>query len=71
MSKPKTRTRYECVIEILNNAAGESTSDYGGIGRFWELKLKDFLDIEVAGVRMIAPRETVTSCNLRLWEGRL
>src|SRR6185369_12579676 len=51
-------TRYEQVKQILDRAAGDSTVDYDGQGRFWNLPLPRFLDVEVYGVRMIAPRET-------------
>src|ERR1041384_7560500 len=50
-------TRYEQVKQILDRAAGDSAVDYEGHGRFWHLPLPRFLDVEVYGVRMIAPRE--------------
>jgi len=50
-----TRTRYERVREILDRAAGGSTSDYGGVGRPWRLPLAQLERVEVYGVRMIAP----------------
>ncbi|HWN41701.1 MAG TPA: hypothetical protein VNW71_05735, partial [Thermoanaerobaculia bacterium] len=52
-----TSTRYERVKEILEGAAGGSTADYGGLGRFWELPLDELLEVKVQGVRMIAPAE--------------
>lgn len=57
-------TRSQRVREILNSAAEGSTADYGGIGRFWELPLPQLLDVELHGVRMIAPAEEagVASC---------
>ena len=55
MAESKTLTRYERVQEILNQAAGESSSDYGGVGRFWELPVDQLLEVRVLGVRMIAP----------------
>src|SRR5436305_4831078 len=50
-------TRYEQVKQILDVAAGQSTADYDGQGHFWHLPLPQFLNVEVYGVRMIAPPE--------------
>jgi tyrosinase len=50
-----TPTRWERVREILDAAAGASTSDYGGLGRPWRLDLARLQTVEVYGVRMIAP----------------
>lgn len=47
-------TRYEKVKAILDAAAGDSTADYHGWGRFWNLPYEDFLQVEVYGIRMIA-----------------
>ena len=58
----ETITRYERVQRILDHAAGDSKSDYGGNGRFWKDPLPKFLDAEVYGVRMIAPAEKDESC---------
>lgn len=56
-------TRYEQVKQILDAAAGQSTADYDGQGHFWHLPLSQFLNVEVYGVRMIAPPEpAVHSC---------
>lgn len=52
-----TTTRYDRVIAILDQAAGSSDSDYGGIGRFWHLQRSKFLEVRVHGIRMIAPEE--------------
>ena len=57
MARTTSTTRYERVKEILDKAAGTSTADYGGIGRFWELPLSELLEVKVHGVRMIAPAE--------------
>jgi len=54
-------SRYERVKEILDKASGASTSDYGGVGRFWDGDLQDFMKARVHGVLMIAP-ETASSC---------
>src|SRR5690349_14723842 len=56
-------TRYEQVKQILDRAAGGSTVDYDGLGRFWHLPLPQLLEVEVFGVRMIAPAVApVPSC---------
>jgi len=57
-------TRYELVKQILDRAAAGSTVDYDGLGRFWQLPLEQFLQVELHGVRMIAPAEDgpVHSC---------
>lgn len=47
-------TRYQKVKRLLNEAAGSSTADYQGLGRFWNLPYEQFLQVEVYGVRMIA-----------------
>jgi tyrosinase len=55
MAEPTPPTRFQQVRDIFDRAAGASTADYGGIGRFWELPLARLLEVEVHGVRMIAP----------------
>ena len=56
MSETVQMTRYERVREILDRAAGDSAADYGGRGRFWDvLTLEELLEVELYGVRMIAP----------------
>ncbi|HJQ27139.1 MAG TPA: tyrosinase family protein [Blastocatellia bacterium] len=63
MGNQAQTTRYEQVKQILDSAAGQSTADYDGQGRFWNLPLAQFLNVEVYGVRMIAPPEpAVHSC---------
>ncbi len=53
----------DSVKQILDRAAGESTVDYDGRGRFWHLPLAQLLEVKIHGVRMIAPPETVApSC---------
>lgn len=47
-------TRYQRVRDILSTAAGDSKTDYGGLGRFWESYEKLLLS-ELGGVRMISP----------------
>jgi tyrosinase len=48
-------TRYEKVRQILDRAAAGADADYDGHGQFWHLPLPGFLEVEIAGVRMIAP----------------
>jgi tyrosinase len=55
MADAAVQTRYARVREILTQAAGGSTADYGGLGRFWELPLDQLLDASLHGVRLIAP----------------
>jgi len=63
MPPTATPTRYQRVIEILDRAAGDSESDYGGVGRFWRLPLARFLEVEVHGFRMIAPAPAHSCCG--------
>ncbi|HWA61124.1 MAG TPA: tyrosinase family protein [Caulobacteraceae bacterium] len=49
------QTRLARVRAILDDAAGDSASDYGGAGRFWNEPLESFLAATVFGVAMIAP----------------
>jgi tyrosinase len=63
MADTAKTTRYEQVKQILDRAADESAVDYGGMGRFWRLPLPEFLEVEIYGVRMIAPVEAAApSC---------
>jgi tyrosinase len=55
-------TDYARVREILDAAAGDSESTYGGIGRFWNLDLPTFKDARVYDVRMIAPEPAASCC---------
>src|SRR5689334_4267250 len=57
-----TTTRYDRVIAILDQAAGSSESDYGGIGPFWRLPLSKLVEVRVHGIRMIAPEEKEAAC---------
>lgn len=50
-------TRLERVRQILRDAAGESTSDYDGVGALWALPLEQLLEVEIHGVRLIAPEQ--------------
>lgn len=63
MADTKQRTRYQSVIEILDRAAAGEAADYDGKGLFWQLPLAQLLEVEIYGVRMIAPTEVeVASC---------
>ena len=56
-------TRYEQVKQILDRAAAGGATDYDGQGQFWHLPLSQFLEVEIYGVRMIAPPEAAApSC---------
>ena len=60
---PRPESRYARVKAILASAAGDSTSDYGGLGAFWELPLSEFIDAKVFGIRLIAPAMQASCCN--------
>lgn len=51
-------SRYQKVRQVLDQAAGTSTAEYQGYGRFWNLPLAEFLAVEIYGQRMIAPEGT-------------
>jgi tyrosinase len=52
---PRPENRYARVKAILAAAAGDNTTDYGGLGRFWELPLDDLIEARLFGIRLIAP----------------
>src|SRR5712691_11001690 len=56
-------TRYEQVKQILDRAAAGGATDYDGKGRFWHLPLPQLLQVEIYGVRMIAPPEATASAS--------
>src|ERR1041384_4117291 len=56
-------SRYARVREILDAAAGDSTSSYGGVGRFWTHDLEAFKTACIYGVRMIAAEEEPSCCH--------
>jgi len=60
---PRPESRYARVKAILASAAGDSTSDYGGLGTFWELPLSELIDAKVFGIRLIAPAMQASCCN--------
>lgn len=53
-NKPATKSRYELVKEILNNAQGDTRPSYQGHGSFWNLPLEEFLKVTIYGIPMIA-----------------
>jgi tyrosinase len=56
-------TRYEQVQQILNRAAAGSSADYDGLGHFWNKPLSQLLELELHGIRIIAPAPApVASC---------
>src|SRR5882724_3273504 len=57
------KTRLDRVREILDQAAGASTADYQGYGRFWNLPLPQFEAFVLYGIRMIAPAERGNACD--------
>lgn len=56
-------TRYEQVKQILDRAAAGGVVDYDGKGLFWHLPLSQLLQVEIYGVRMIAPPEAAASSS--------
>jgi len=64
MADTAGRTRYEQIKDILDRAAGDSAADYDGHPKFWHLPLPQLLDLEIYGIRMIAPAEVMgaSSC---------
>jgi tyrosinase len=58
---PEARTTgYDRVREILDAAAGDSTADYEGVGRFWHLPLEELKELRIQGVRLIAAPESAS-----------
>lgn len=55
--QPQPPSRYTRVREILDAAAGTANPNYQGRGRFWNLPLDQFREVEIYGVRMIAPAD--------------
>ena len=57
MSTPAVgaKSRYQQFQNLLREAAGDSASDYGGLGPVWELPLDQLLSATLYGVRLIAP----------------
>jgi tyrosinase len=55
-------SRYARVKAILRAAAANSPSDYGGLGRFWDLPLETLKEAKLHGVRLIAPAAAAPCC---------
>lgn len=56
-------TRYEQVQQILDRAAAGKSADYDGLGDFWNKPLSQLLELELHGIRIIAPAQApVASC---------
>ncbi len=56
-------TRYKQFQQILDRAAAGSSADYDGLGDFWNKPLSQLLELELHGIRLIAPAEApVASC---------
>jgi tyrosinase len=53
---------YARVKEILDEAAGASTADYGGAGRFWDNGARALEEAEIFGIRMVAPAPAGHAC---------
>jgi tyrosinase len=63
-SAPRASTRrYDRVKVILDAAAGDSKSDFGGAGRFWDAGIDKFKEARVHGVLMIAPEAAASCCD--------
>lgn len=56
--KKSKETPYDRFKVIMDKAAGTSTADYEGYGRFWNtLSLRELQKVSIYGVKMIAPRK--------------
>lgn len=58
-----TASRYARVKAILAAAAGNSTADYDGLGKFWEKPLDELLAAKLFGVRLIAAGPAAACCG--------
>jgi tyrosinase len=56
-------SRYHRVKQLLEDAAGQSSAQYGGAAKFWNLPLDRFKAATVYGVRMIAPEPSSDLCS--------
>jgi tyrosinase len=62
-NNPETKSRYERVKKILNDAQGDANPSYQGYKRFWNLPLEEFLNVTIYGVRMIADEGEADFCD--------
>ncbi|MBR0848161.1 tyrosinase family protein [Bradyrhizobium diazoefficiens] len=53
---------YARVKAILDEAAGQSTAEYGGTGRFWDNGAQALQEAEIFGVKMVAPQPAGHAC---------
>ncbi|MDH2406373.1 tyrosinase family protein [Bradyrhizobium sp. SSUT18] len=53
---------YARVKAILDEAAGDSTADYGGAGRFWDNGARALEGAEIFGIKMVAPVPAGHAC---------
>jgi tyrosinase len=53
---------YARVKAILDDAAGDSSADYGGAGRFWGNGARALENAEIFGVKMVAPPPAGHAC---------
>lgn len=58
-------SRYARMHRILDAAAAGATNHYQGYGPFWHLPLAALLEVELYGVRMIAPSGAAASLPLQ------
>jgi hypothetical protein len=63
MTHPTRQTRYARIGEILEAAAGDSTIDYGGAGRFWAHGVEALPKAKICGVRLIAPERPAVAAH--------
>lgn len=59
----QSESRYARVKAILAAAAGDSPSNYGGLGAFWEFPLDQLIEAKVFGLRLIAPAIQMSCCD--------
>lgn len=58
--KTSRTSRFQRVRQILDAAAGESVSDYDGLGKFWNLPIAEFKKAKVHGITLLAPEGSAT-----------
>ncbi len=60
----KQQSAYDKFKTIMDKAAGNSTADYEGHGKFWNtLSLAELQTVSIYGVRMIAPAEGASAAG--------
>jgi len=63
MASEPDMTRYARIIGVLDAAASDSASDYGGQRRFWAQGAERLKTTVVSGMRMIAPETPAPCCE--------